>query len=294
MFIKNEVAKVALERSNRFSIFFLCRVISSGLFLEQFYSWLPLFKILRPLFVKELAKYDKEVNEEILSYSGRQTDKLLHGVECPLVRKILLSQRINSVGWGPDEKSRFASFSLSVQVLMAMIKAEGEDFLETDVFKESFAWVVDRWAQDLYHLHGLSFKGAIFLQLLHTIKVRGVIDIQDLVDQSIITDTLEYIEKSQSTEGSWGFFFKDFENENLDEKLGTPLMSSVVCSNLLVSQGTFKNLYSEERYKKIIDRGMAYLINTQNPKGFWTADSLDNFLKTLGWGIKFLQLYTKQ
>jgi len=294
MFIKNELAEIALARSKQFSIFFLCRVIGSGLFFEQFYSWLPLFKILRPLFVKELAKYDKEVNKEIMSYDGRQTNKLLHGITCPSIRGILLSQQIDGVGWGMDGGDRFVSYSLTVQVLTAMIKVGGEDFLKTDVFKKSFAWVVDRWTQDLYHIYGLAFKGAIFLQLLHAINTGGDMDVQNLAGYSIITDTIEYIERSQSIEGSWGFFFRDFDGGDFDRELGTSLMSSVVCSNLLVSQGIFKKFYSEEQLKKLIDKGMAYLINNQRSKGFWVADSLDNFLKTLGWGIKFLQLYIKQ
>ncbi len=292
MFVKNELAETALARSKQFSIFFLCRVLGSGLFFEQFYSWLPLFKILRPLFSEELAKYEGEINKEIVSYNGRQTEKLLHGILDPSIRDRLLRQQIGGIGWGMEEGDRFPSYSLTVQVLAAMLKVEGEDFLKTDVFKKSFAWIVDRWTQDLYHIYGLAFKGAIFLQLLHAVSVKGV-DVQNLVGHSIITDTLEYIERSQSIEGSWGFFFRNFKEEDLDKELGTPLMSSVVCSNLLVSQDVFKKLYSEEQLKKLVGRGIRYLINSQHPKGFWSADSLDNFLKTLGWGIKFLQLYIK-
>jgi len=292
MFIKNQLAGTALVRSKQFSIFFLCRVIDSGLFFKQFYSWLPLFKILRPSFSEELMRHDEEVNKEIISYRGGQADKLLHGIADPLIRDTLLGQQIDGVGWGEDKVDRFVSYSLTVQVLATMLKLEGEDFFKTDVFKKSFVWIVDRWTQDLYHLHGLAFKGAIFLQLLSAINARGG-DAQSLVGQSIIVDTFEYIEKLQSARGSWGFFFREFEEGDIDEDLGTPLMSSVVCLNLLASQNLLKNYYPEDRFRMIIDKGMAHLISNQHQKGFWGASSLDNFLKTLGWGIRFLQLYTK-
>ena len=294
MFIKIGTVEAALERSKQFSLFFLRRAINSGLFFEQFYSWLPLYKILKILFPVELSKYEKEINEVAMSYKGSQNDKLIHGVSNPLLRDKLLRQITgDGQGWGTEAVDLFPNFSLTVQVLMILLGIKGQSFLRTDVFKISVEWVCNRWKYDLYEKSGLAFKGAIFLRLLREIVLAGG-SIQTLVNQSIIMDTLKHIEKTQTKNGNWGFFFREFKGVNLDEKLETPLMASVVCLNLLVSQDIFQDLYSDNQLEKMINRSIEYLVRNQHKEGFWVATSLDDFLKTLGWTIKFLHQYLKK
>lgn len=294
MFIKIRAIEAALERSKQFSLFFLCRVLNSGLFFEQFYSWLPLYKILKISFPAELSKYEREINGVIMTYEGSQNDKLIHGISNPQLRDKLLRQRTgDNQGWGIEAVDLFPNFSFTVQVLIALLGIERQSFFKTDVFKISVEWICNRWKYDFYEKSGLAFKGAIFLRLLREIVLAGG-NVQTFIDQSIIMDTLKYIEETQTKSGSWGFFFRDFKGVNLDEKLETPLMASVVCLNLLASQSIFQDLYPDNRLEKIINRSVEYLIRNQHKEGFWVAISLDNFLKTLGWTIKFLCQYLKK
>jgi len=291
MFLKNRMIEARLDRSMQFALFFLLRVLNSGLFFEQFYTWLPIFKILRPIFAKELVEYDGKIKELEGSYQGSQTEKLIHGIANPEIRKRLLRQRIKDAGWGDEGKDKFSKFSPSIQALVALLGFEKKDFLKTAVFKSSFAWIYTRWEEDLAN-NGLAFKGAIFLRLLQEIASKGG-KIEIMVGREIILNTLEYIEKTQTDKGSWTFFFKDFGENNLDARLDTPLMASVICANLLSSRDIFHNLYPYNRLEKIIENSLGCLVDAQHKEGFWVADSLDNLLKTLGWSIKFLDLCTK-
>jgi len=105
------------------------------------------------------------------------------------------------------------------------------------------------------------------------------------IRKSLIVDTFEYAEKNQFL-GSWGFFFR-----KTDSVLFSPLMTAVVLSYLIHSGSFLAKLGMQKRLKSSVDLGIVYLLKEQQEAGFWRADSLETFLKTLGWGIKCFKLF---
>lgn len=293
MFIKKEEISAAFESAVDFALYFLLCSFKTGIFFEQFYSWLPLYRILLPLLPGELLKYSDRVDEIRFSYKGDQTDKLLQGISSIEIERMLVGQRIFKEGWGNDSKDGFSRFSPTVQVLNALALKRGKEFIDSGFFRDSFGWVVKRWKEDLYEFEGLSFKGSIFLCLLSNIHLKGGNELIKKVDREIIVDTLDYIKKTQNQEGGWGFFFRNYKDSNLDELMTSLLSTSVTGVNLIGCRKFFSDFNFDFQEQEAIEMAIRCILNKQAREGFWPAETLETFLKILGWNIKFLHLFKK-
>lgn len=277
-----------LAKAKLFSLYFIKKTLESGLFFEQFYAWIPLYNLIYPSFAYELAQYHEKVRKFTEIYTGTETNKLVHGITNPENFSRLLDQRISFAGWGFDSSDYTSRLVPTMRVLMAILKTRKE-FFEDQGIQLAFQWICSHWQEDLYKRAGLSFKGAMFLNLVNEVNWYG--DGKLFANDNLVFDTFKHIETTQTTKGTWGFYFREYDGINLDEELGSPLIASIICSNLFLSKRLVVSVGLTESFKKITDKSIKYLVGTQHLKGFWNADSIDYFLKSLGWGIKCFATY---
>ena len=115
----------------------------------------------------------------------------------------------------------------------------------------------------------------------------------DLVKQNT-KETIEQLEKRQSSRGSWGSFYPTLGKCDLDTYLASVLTTAITTDAIIQSVPFIDNPNLVKRFQTIARKGIGFILSQQHESGFWFADSGACFLKTLGWGIKAYRDFTSK
>ena len=198
---------------------------------------------------------------------------------------MLCSMQKPDGGWNENQSYGISSIPTTYAVLNFLLGfKKGTDI---DVIRQQGGnYLLSLWEENLAK-DGLAFKNAQCLMIMVEFSRRGLAP-PDLVKQNT-KETIEQLEKRQSSRGSWGSFYPTLGKCDLDVYLASTLMTAITTDAIAQSARVINNHEFVRRLSTIARKGIEFIASQQHEAGFWFADSGTCFLKTLGWGIKAYQ-----